>query len=112
MALNPKTDTNHPNNVYRVRSRKNLFDFMNDYDLVDIYRTLYADTRKYSWRRFNGMQRSKLDFSLVSEHLGIDIASADIMPGYCSDHSLVCISFKTDIVKRNRPFWKFNNSLL
>ena len=85
---------------------------MNDYELVDIYRTLDADTRKYSWKRFNGMQRSRLDFFLVSEQLGLDIASADIMQEYCSIHSLVCIAFKTDIVKRNRPFWKFNSSLL
>ena len=37
---------------------------MNDYDLVDIYRTLHSDTRKYSWRHFNGIQRSRLDFFL------------------------------------------------
>lgn len=34
------------------------------------------------------------------------------MPGYCSDHSLVCIAFKTDTVKRSPTFWKFNNLLL
>ena len=34
------------------------------------------------------------------------------MPGYFSDHSLVCIAFETGIVKRHRPLWKFNNSLL
>ena len=63
---------------------------MNDYDLVDMYITLHSNTRKYSWRRFNGMQRSRLYFFfLVSEQLGLDIASADTMPGYCSDHSLV-----------------------
>ena len=36
---------------------------------------------------------------IFSEHLGLDIAGADIMPGYCSDHSLVYIGFKSDIVK-------------
>ena len=71
---------------------------------MDIYKNLHSDTRKYSWRRFNGMQRSRLDFFVfVSEQLGLDVARADIMPGYCSDHSLVCIAFKSDIVKRNRP---------
>ena len=49
---------------------------------------------------------------LASEQLGLDIAAADITPGYCSDHSLVCITFKTNIVIRNRSFWKFNNFLL
>ena len=47
-----------------------------------------------------------------SEVLGLDITSVDMMPGYSSDHSLVCIGFKTGIVKRHRPLWKFNNSLL
>ena len=68
---------------------------MNSYDLVDVYITLHKDTRKYSWRRFNSTQRSRLDYLLVSEVLGLDITSADIMPGCFSDHSLVCIGFKT-----------------
>ena len=52
----------------------------------------------------NGTQGSRLDFFLISEQLGLDIASADITPGYCSDHSLVDIAFKTNTVKRNRRF--------
>ena len=94
--------------MYRARSRKKIIDFMNSYDLVDVYRTLHKDTIKYSWRRFNSIQRSRLDYFLVSEVLGLDITSA----GYFSDHSLVCIGFKTGIVKRHRSLWKFNNSLL
>ena len=43
---------------------------------------------------FNSTQRSRLDYLLVSEVLGLDITSADIMPGYFCDHSLVCIGFK------------------
>ena len=48
---------------------------MNSYDLVDVYRTLHKDTRKYSWRRFNSTQRSRLDYLLVSEVLGLDITT-------------------------------------
>ena len=69
---------------------------MNSYDLVDVYKTLHQDTRKYSWRR-------RPDCFLVSEVLGLDITSADIMPGYLSDHSLVCIGFKTGIVEKHCP---------
>ncbi len=112
LALNPKIDSNQPTNIYCARSRKQIVDIMNTYDLVDVFRNLHADTRRYSWRRFNGTQRSRIDYFLVSEHLGLDIAGADIMPGYCSDHSLVYIRFKSDIVKRHRQLWKFNNSLL
>ena len=40
VAMNPKIDTNHLSNVYRARSRKKILDFMDSYDLVDVYRTL------------------------------------------------------------------------
>ena len=53
------------------------------------------------------------DYFVVSEQLGCVTESVCITPGYCSDHSLVCFTFKTDIVKRHTLFWgKFNNSLL
>ena len=106
VALNPQIDCNQPSSVYCARSRKNIIDFMNSYDLVDVYRTLHKDTRKYSSRRFNSTQRGRLDYLLVSEVLGLDITSADIMPGYFSDHSLVCIGFKTGIVQRHRPHFE------
>ena len=37
VALNPKIDSNQPSSVYRARSRKKIIDFMNSYDLVDVY---------------------------------------------------------------------------
>ena len=76
---------------------------MHDYDLVDIYRTLHSDNRKYSWRRFNSKQRSELDYFLNSKLLGVENVSAVIKPGHCSDHSPFCIGFKTDIVKKTPP---------
>ena len=67
--------------MYRARSRETIIDFMKSYDLVDVYRTLHRDTRKYSWRRFNSTQRSRIDYLLVFEVLRLDITGADIMPG-------------------------------
>ena len=43
MVLNPKIDGNHPTNIYHARSRKQIVDFMNTYDLVDVYRNLTLD---------------------------------------------------------------------
>ena len=76
-----------------------------------MYKNLHNDTKQHSWRLFNGTQRNRVDYFLVSEHLGLDIAGADIMPAYCSDHSLVYIGFKSNIVKRHHPLSKFKNSL-
>ena len=66
-------------------------DFMNSYDLVNVYRTLHKDSRKYSCRCFKSTQRSRLNYFLVSEVLGLDITSADIIPGYFSDHLFVLV---------------------
>ena len=63
VAMNPKIDTNHPSNVYRARSRKKILDFMDSYDLVDVYRTLHSNTRN----TVGGvLMRSRLDFFLIS----------------------------------------------
>ena len=70
---------------------------MHDCDSVDIYRTLHSDTRKHSCRRLDSTQRSRPDYFLVSELLGLEIVGADTVPGYCYDHSLVCIGFKSGI---------------
>ena len=68
--------------------------------------------RKYTRRRFNGTQRSRLDYLVVSEQLGCVTESVRITPGCCSDPSLVYLTFKTGIVKRRRPFGNFSSSLL
>ena len=106
VALNPKIDSNQPSSVYRARSRKKIIDFMNSYELVDVYRTLHKDTRKYSWRRFNSTQRSRLDYLLVSELLGLDITSRLVLI-LCLDIFLIIHLFvlvlKLVLLKGNAP---------
>ena len=104
VALNPKLDTNHPSNIYRNRSRGKIQELIEQCDVVHNFRSLYPNVRKYTRRRFNGTQQSRLDYSVVSEQLDCVTESVSITPGYCSDHSLVCLTFKTDIVKRHSPF--------
>ena len=70
VALNPTLDTNHPSSIYRNRSRGRIQEFIEQCDVVDIFRSLYHNIRKYTWRRFNSTQRSRLDYFVVSEQLG------------------------------------------
>ena len=51
-------------------------------------------------------------FFLINENLVADIISADIEPGYRTDHSAVTITFRFTERARGRTFWKFNSSLL
>ena len=103
---------NYTNLNNRPRTRKRIKEIMADNDLVDIYRELYPDKKAFTWRRFNTTKQGRLDYFLISTELISDVKGCAIKPGYRSDHSLVTLSLRKKEFARDRPFWKFNNSLL
>ena len=96
----------------RPRTRKKIKDLMTDNDLVDIFRELYPDKKSFTWRRFNTTKQGRLDYFLISTELTSDVKGCLIRPGYRSDQSLVTLSLRKKEFMRDRPYWKFNNSLL
>ena len=111
--LDPALDArNYSNNHLRPRTRATILNRMSDLDLIDIFRKLYPEKKSYSWRKFNSTKQGRLDFFLISDDLVSNIKRSTISPGYRTDHSLVTISIRKKEFKRDRPFWKFNNSLL
>lgn len=112
-VLNMKLDLrNYLSAVYRPRTRKRIMDFMDVYDLVDIFRTFYPEKRSYTWRKFNSVKQSRLDYFLISEAFENDVCAVRTNACHLSDHSLISLDFKTEQIKRDRPFWKFNLSML
>jgi exonuclease III len=103
---------NYASTVNRPRTRKKIMEIMAAYDLYDVFRELYPEKRQYTWRQFNSIKQSRLDYFLLSENLMNDVNNIYIEPGYRSDHSFVVLSFNKEQFIRDRPFWKFNNSLL
>ena len=105
-ARNYKSVSNHP------RSRENIRNLIDKLELVDVWRDIHPEKRKYTWRRFNTMKQARLDYFLISEELLGIINGAKIETGYRSDHSLISVDLKKDKTVKRKPFWKFNNSLL
>ena len=113
-VLNPSIDIrNYRNNNPRPRSRKTILENMEKFDIIDIYRKVYPTKRIYSWRKFNTLQQSRLDYILLSDTLIDKVGNVDISPGYRSDHSIVSVTL-LDLQLQSKPrcYWKFNNSLL
>ena len=111
--LNMKIDSrNYTSTINRPKMRTKIKDFIADNNLIDVFRELHPDKRAYTWRRPNTIKQGRLDYFLVSEDLHGQIKNSLISPGYRSDHSLVTITFRKNELKRDRQFWKFNNSLL
>jgi hypothetical protein len=96
----------------RPRTRQRLFEFMARLSLFDVARELYPDKRMFSWRKHKATKQARLDYFLINDTLLIESKTVKTIPGYRSDHSFVILSLNKDQFKRDRPFWKFNSSLL
>ena len=112
VALDPKIDTFRYIGQNKPNARKKICEKMFLLNLIDVWRELNPSKRQYTWRKFNSNKQGRLDYFLISKILMPNIANTNISPGYRSDHSIISLKFKGYIPKRDRSFWKFNNSLL
>ena len=103
--------------TYNYRSKNNLNahkkiqEMKEVLDLVDIWRALNPDKRRYTWRGPN-LKQSRLDYFLISSDFESLVKNADIDSSYRSDHSPVNLELQFYNQTKGRGTWKFNNSLL
>lgn len=88
--------------------------FMLEKGLIDIWRELHPNVRKYTCIRKNPASKSRIDFFVTSRDLLLSKcpATADIRDGYLSDHMMITISVSVPSIKMGKSYWKFNNFLL
>ena len=79
----PKTNNN---------ARKMVCEISEQFDLVDAWRLLNPDTNRYTWHRKQLEIYCRLDFFLVTQSLMGNVASAYILPGFKTDHSLITLN--------------------
>ena len=113
ICLNPDIDKKGGKNEKISAVSNDLEDFQTEFNLIDIWRVMNPNSRKFTWRgnTRNGLVQSRLDFWLISAHMIYDFIFTDIRPGIKSDHSLITFKIK-ETQQRGRGFWKFNASLL
>lgn len=99
----------HNNNA---KAQEKVEQIMIDLDLTDIWRDLNPELKRFTWRRNNPIQQSRLDFFLISDVLSAEVLDVDIHPGYRTDHSLISISLGQTQQEKRFSLWKFNASLL
>ena len=94
-----------------TESVKTLKNFCAQFDLLDAWRVLNPDTRRYTWRRKRPEIQCRLDFFLITESLMCNVKSANISTGYKTDHSLIEIKIALHSNMRGPGFWKLNTWL-
>ena len=67
--------------------RQEILQILDTYDMIDLFRVLNPDSRRYTWHS-RGLA-SRLDYWFVSEECLNTTKNIDIKPGVFSDHSIV-----------------------
>ena len=78
---------------------------------MDIFRYFHQKTRRYTWRRKNPVQ-ARLDYIISSNSILNIINSCNIIPGCCSNHSVVEMKVNLSFFERGKRTWNLNCSLL
>lgn len=93
----------------------NLKIFMQNLNLIDIWRNNNPNSSAFTWRNRNATIRSCIDFWLVSQNMIINLISVNIITTPLTDHNAVSISvfFCSNNFKICRSTYsKLNSSLL
>lgn len=107
-TLDPKLDSNSDSD-HHPRKRAAISNYMEERELVDVWRVNNPNKYQYSWKRdCLATQSSRIDYFLVSQGLCNRIKKAEMEPGYKSDHWRLDYHFDFQSCPRGRGFWKLN----
>ena len=112
LVQDPKLDYFNYKCMNNIKSHKKLLELKNEFNLIDPFRELHPDIKRYSWRRKSPLKQARLDFFLITENLISSVNKCTIEPSYRSDHSMVILNITFTHFKKGKPLWKHNNSLL
>ena len=112
LVMDPALDYDNYKHINNPQAKKAVEDMTVELSLTDIWRETNPESKRYTWRRPNPIQQSRLDFFLISDHLYTYFENTEILPGYRTDHSILTLHLSFGKQMHRRTFWKFNYSLL
>jgi hypothetical protein len=111
--MDPSKDCKNYKHINNPKARESVDAMMQCLDLVDIWRELNSDIRRYTWTRKRPRKQARLDYFLISDSATSFVKEANILSGYKSDHSMITLTLALSQNKPHRSsYWKFNTSLL
>lgn len=112
ILMNIRLDRYGGNPVYNEKVMAKVFEIMENFDLIDIWRVLNPHLKQYTWRQSNPLIQSRLDYWLISDGMQDLIKKVDIRPAIKTDHSAIFLSLdKINTQPHGPSYWKFNDSL-
>ena len=112
LVLDFEMDCDKYININNPRSRQTLLNTMGSCKLKDVFRFLYPNLRRYTWRHKHPIKQARLDYFIVNEPLLDIITTCKINPGYRSDHSSLQLNILINSFQQGKGIWKLNCELL
>ena len=99
---------------YKPKAFEILSQFIDEMELLDLWRCRNPQKRFYSWSRTKNkkLSASRIDFFLVSAGIANSTSHLEYTPGYKTDHALLTLKLDVGDGKRGPGFWKFNSRML
>ena len=94
------------------KSQEKIADLKVKHNLVDPFRELNPDLKRFTWRTKQPLKQSRLDYFLITENIMSDVNTCTIESSYRSDHSMIILNLTFNKFIKHKPLWKHNNSLL
>ena len=91
-----------------VNSRNYFEAIMDEFNLVDIWRSEHPNLRKYTRHQKHPVVLSRLDYIFASNNLVHNVKSSNIISGVSSDYSMVTAMISIDVPVRGKSYWKLN----
>ena len=109
---NSELDKIGRNNSTFKNSREVLNKYLQNENLIDIWRVRHPKEKKFTWQRRNPEIFCRLDYFFIPLNKSSEAHNVNILPAILTDHSLITVSIKFHSDNRGPGFWKLNCSLL
>ena len=113
LTLNVELDRENTYNNNN-KAQEAVFNMMEHYVLVDVWRIHNPEKREFSWRKAKQWptKASRIDFALVSAGLDQKIENPFYTTSVYTDHRAFYMLIELNPFERGKGYWKFNNTLL
>ena len=98
---------------YAPNTARVLNEFIEQMELLDIWRITHPEDKVYSWfRNKRRKEGSRIDYFLITQGIANSTENASYAHGYKTDHSMVKLNIRSGANPRGPGYWKFNSTLL
>ena len=105
-TLDPKLDRSSGIDLTHARSRKTIHQFMQELNLIDIWRVGNPTKKEYSCHSATHNTYSRIDYFLMSKSLAPNVSGCIYNSILISDHALLLLNYSATTTVKGKTLWR------